>query len=78
MTEVVDWYQLGVQLGLTPGTLSTIQMNYPRDAQRCKSEVLLSWFRNTPHVSWLKLAQALEAMGHRVLAESLKRKTLQG
>ena len=68
------WYQLGVQLGLTPATLDTIQSNYPRDVNRCKTEVFILWLRNAPTCSWQELAQAVEAMGeHAVLADRLKK-----
>ena len=63
MREVTEWYQLGLQVGVTPFKLKEIESNYPQDAQRRKSEVLNWWLRNAPEASWEKLAQALEAMG---------------
>ena len=73
------WYQLGLQLEIPPATLSTIEIDYPHDAQRCLPEVINRWLRNTPECSWAKLAQAVEVMGgYAVLAEKLKQKTSQG
>ena len=73
------WYQLGVQLGIPPATLSTIQFDHPRDAQRCMTEVISWWLRNSPECSWAKLAEAVEAMGgYAALAERLRQKTSQG
>ena len=73
------WYQLGVQLEISPATLSTIECNHPRDAQRCMTEVINRWLRNTPECSWAKLAEAVEAMGgYAALAERLRQKMPQG
>ena len=73
------WYQLGVQLGISPATLSTIESDYPRDAQRCMTEVIIRWLRNAPEFPWAKLAEAVEAMGgYAALAEKLRQKISQG
>ena len=73
------WYQLGVQLGISPATLSTIEIDHPHDAQRCMTEVINRWLRNAPEYSWAKLAQAVEAIGdYAALAERLRQKTSQG
>lgn len=68
------WYQLGVQLGVTPSTLSTIKYDNPHDVQRCKSEVLLWWLKNAEVITWDNLAQALEEMEYRNLADKLRKK----
>ena len=73
------WYQLGVQLGISSATLSTIESDYPRDAQRCTTEVIIRWLRNAPEFPWAKLAEAVEVMGgYAALAEKLRQKTSQG
>lgn len=67
------WYSLGIQLGLAPGTLNNIEGNHPRDADRCKIDVLDWWLRNEQDATWEKLAHALEAMrGHDVLVQKLR------
>ena len=60
---MTEWYQLGLQLGVTPFKLKEIERDYPHDTQRHKSEVLNWWLQNAQEASWEKLAQALEAMG---------------
>ena len=71
MTAAI-WYQLGVQLEIPLAKLTTIESDHPRDAQRCLTEVINRWLRNTPECSWTKLARAVEAMGdYTVLAEKL-------
>ena len=73
------WYQLGMQLGIPPATLSTIENDHSRDAQRCMTEVINCWLRNTPECSWAKLAEAVKAMGgYAVLARKLRQKISQG
>ena len=72
---MVEWYRLGVQLELAESILKSIEHNHPKDAQRCKTEVLSWWLRNTREISWEKLAVALEAMGgHRNLVQNLRMK----
>ena len=73
------WHHLGVQLEIPSTTLSTIECNYPCDAQQCMTEVLRLWLRNAPGCSWEKLTEALEAMGgYGVLVKKLRKKTSQG
>ena len=73
------WYQLGLQLEISPATLNTIEIDHPHGAQRCLTEVITRWLQNAPECSWAKLAQAVEAMGdYAALAEKLKQKTSQG
>ena len=77
--DVTDWYQLGVQLGIKTADLDQIRMNNPHNTQQCKTKVLDFWLRNAPECSWVKLAEAVEAMGgYAVLAEKLRKKTSQG
>ena len=73
--RATDWYQLGLQLDITPGKLSEIETDHSGDVQRRKIEVLDWWLRNAREVSWKKLADALEkAGGYGVLAQRLRQK----
>ena len=81
MSEVAaaKWYLLGVQLDIPLATLSTIESDYPRDAERSMTEILNWWLQNAPERSWEKLTEAVEAMGgYRALVERLRKKTSQG
>ena len=74
-----EWYKLGVQLEIPSATLSILKSDYPRDAQRCMTEVIRMWLQNSPECSWAKLAEAVEAVGgYAALAEELRQKTSQG
>ena len=77
--EAAKWHQLGIQLEIPQAILSTIESDHPHDAQRCRTEAINWWFRNTPECSWAKLAEAVEMMGgYAVLAEKLREKMSQG
>ena len=80
MNEVtVEWYQLGVQLGIPSAALSTIRCDYPNDVQGCMTEVINRWLQSAPECSWAKLAQAVEAMGgYAASGEKLRQKMSQG
>ena len=78
LTEVVDWFPLGVQLGLKVSTLEQFRMDYPNDAQLCKIKVLDWWLRNAKDCSWETLAEVLETMEYEALAENLRRKMQEG
>ena len=74
-----EWYQLGVQLEISPTTLNTLERDHPHDARRCMIEVINRWLQNIPECSWAKLAKAVEAVGgYAVLAEELRKKMPQG
>ena len=77
--DVTDWYQLGVQLCIKTADLDQIQMNNLHNAQQCKTKVLEFWLWNATECSWVKLAEAVEAMGeYALLAEKLRKKISQG
>ena len=74
LKEVTEWYQLGIQLEVPVDKLCTIESNHSRDADRCKTEALIWWLHNIEDTSWGKLAKAVEAVGHSVLAKKLREK----
>ena len=68
------WYNIGLELGLTPGTLDAIQLNNPHDTDRCFTVTLKEWLSSSElRPSWSDLSRSLRAspvgMGH--LAEQL-------
>ena len=56
-----DWFSLGVALGLSYDTLKTIESDYPRDASRCLTEMIIAWLRNSSQPTWQGLVLALES-----------------
>jgi len=72
LKTVTKWYNLGLQLGVSDYELSQIQCNYPQDNSRCKSEMLSHWFNNAEDQSWDVIADALETIDYRKLANEIR------
>ena len=70
---VVDWFQLGIHLGIDHSDLKKIEADCRGNVERCKAEMLSLWIDNL-NVSMEKLTRALEGIGHRNLARQLQDK----
>ena len=71
------WYIIGLELGITPGTLDAISRRSRDNPDECLTTVLVEFLRHTDHKpSWKRLADAMAspAVGYRELAEQLRRK----
>ena len=68
LDSVVNWYLLGVKLGLEDHELRIIERNHPGDNERCKHEVLSRWLRSAKHPTWKAVADALHLMGEETVA----------
>ena len=55
------WYNLGLELGLTPGTLDAFNLANQCDPDRCFAAILKQWLRTCEHPSWSILARSLRA-----------------
>jgi len=71
LTDVSDWYQLGIILGILPAKLRKIEENY-RGNDRRKTETLDTWLQQTPNASWSNVVSALQQMGENTVAESVQ------
>lgn len=74
LDSVVDWYPLGVQLGLKDHELRTISRDFPWDNERCKLEMLGRWLRNVELPTWKAVADALHLMGEGRVASKIRAK----
>ena len=74
LDSVVNWFSLGVKLGMEDDELCTIGKNYPGDNERCKHKVLSCWLRNAKLPTWKAVADALHQMGERVVALKIRAK----
>ena len=72
LKTVTKWHDLGLQLGVPDYELKQIQSNNPRDDSRCKSEMLSYWFNNAEEQSWDVIADALETIDYRKLANKIR------
>ena len=75
LSDVTEWYPLGLELGVPPGKLKQIEKNHHGDTERCKLEMIDFWLHNTGNPSWGELAKALQKIGGRArLVQSLLQK----
>lgn len=69
------WYNIGLELGVLPGTLDAIKLTNQCDTDHCFMETLKAWLRSEKpdHCSWSHLARSLRAtpVGLTDLAEQL-------
>ena len=72
LRDVVDWFKLGVSLGIKHSNLKKIEADYRGNVERCKTEMLAFWMKNNGNASVEKLTQALEDIEHRNLARHLR------
>ena len=72
--EVVDWFHLGIQLGVSEYHLQMISEAHPRDPTRCRTEMLSLWMKTTSELKWSTVVQALAMIGSRTLSGILAQK----
>ena len=78
LSGIFNWYQLGIKLGLQPSQLRQIEQEFPTDIDRCKTEVVDLWLRNTPGASWEHVITALGEMRDLATAERIELKYVKG
>ena len=69
----MEWYDIGVDLKISPDTLDEIRVDYGDTKSRFR-EMLKVWLRRVqPHPTWSELAGALKSpmVGREDLAEKL-------
>ena len=74
LNSVDNWHLLGVNLGLQGYQLREIERNYPRDNNRCKTELLDLWLRKTTKPTWETIASALCQIDEPVVADGIRKK----
>ena len=62
-TLTAEWFNLGVALGLSYGTLREIDSNHRGEARRCLTEMVIAWLRkkDNSQPSWWSLVSALSS-----------------
>jgi uncharacterized protein (DUF1800 family) len=66
-----QWYDLGLQLRLSPAILDTIAADH-QTADDCKRIMLRKWLQSDPEASWERLAAALTLTGHMAAAAVIR------
>ena len=72
LRSIVDWYSLGVKLGLEGYELGTIGKDNHGDNERCKHEVLCRWLQKAKLPTWNAVADALCLMEHHNVALKIR------
>ena len=68
------WYNIGLKLGILPGTLDAISKTANQNTDDCVSAMIKDWLKNgKPKPSWAAVAKALKSpmVGYEHLAEQL-------
>lgn len=79
LTDVYDWYTLGLNLGVQETELQHIQRSYSTEgSRRWKQETISLWLRQTPGASWENVVKALQKMGENKVAEKIELKYIPG
>ena len=71
---VVEWHDLGLQLGLPDATLRLIGLH--PDIEGHLRMMLSEWLQFDPEASWEKLATALNKIGKNTIAANVRREFL--
>lgn len=67
------WEDVGLCLGLSTGSLDTIKKDNPSDSKSCFREVIKLWFKRVdPPPSWAAIIEAVDVLGHEMLAKNLR------
>ena len=70
----MKWYNIGLKLGTSPGTLDSMKKKCREDPDECVTAMIKEWLNNGhPPPSWTALAEALRSpmVGYAHLAEQL-------
>ena len=72
MTDVVEWYSLGINLGLSKDELDIIRHDFHgQGVQQYRLEAIALWYNKYPHVKWSDLFKALVKTNRARLAHKL-------
>ncbi len=57
----VNWYSIGLQLGVDMSTLDKIRSQHRRDSDRCLTRVIAEWLKNSKCCTWRKVVIAVSS-----------------
>ena len=72
-----QWYNLGLELDITPDSLDSIELANSGKPDRCFRAMLTKWLREHQRPTWSALAEALRSpsVGLSHLAEGIQKQT---
>ena len=77
LASVIDWFSLGLNLGLQKHELTKIERDYQGNDRR-RVEMLDLWLHRTPNATWEDVVRALQQMGENTVAEIIREKYIRG
>ena len=77
LKPVVDWYQLGIHLGLQTHELIQIERDHQGNERR-KHDMLDLWLRRKPDAGWRDVVSALQLMEENRVAERIRQNYVRG
>ena len=77
LASVIDWFSLGLNLGLQKHELTKIERDYQGNDRR-RVEMLDIWLHRTPNATWEDVVRALQQMGENTVAENIREKCIRG
>ena len=69
--DVISWFQLGIYLDISPSELMKIRADHREKTDDCKTEMLMTWLRQTTDASWSAVVRALVRMKMGALAQKI-------
>ena len=70
-----EWEDIGIQLDIDDGLLNQIKLDNANNSKTCFREMLRIWLKRTnPPPSWSELADALDALGNKLVASEIRAK----
>ena len=69
--DVIRWFQLGIYLDISPPELMKIRADHREKTEDCKTEMLVTWLRQTREASWSTVVRALVGMREGALAQKV-------
>ena len=77
LSDKVDWYELGIELDISTGTLNTVKEDHGT-VRRCLLAMLDKWLGMYPERGWSDIVIALRAMGKNDVAVEVEEKYCSG
>ena len=69
--DVICWFQLGIYLDISPSELMKIRADYREKTDDCKTEMLVTWLKQTTDASWSTVVRALVGIKMGALAQKV-------
>ena len=69
---IVDWFNIGIHLGVKEHILQIIAKDNPHDTQRCRAEMFSAWLKGEEEATkWSNVVLALAKTGRKDLSNKI-------